>query len=87
MTTRARTRLDPETCRKLLLVPATVESLSEQPPELSVVRQGENQAVLKHVEERNARFADDEVLKLDRWPENRIPLATDLPLCGTGQLK
>lgn len=62
--------LDSETGRKLLLLPATVHPLTEPVPDLSGVRQGQVSAVLKQVEERNARFFDEEVLKLDRWSED-----------------
>ncbi len=62
--------LDPEVCRKLLLIPATVHTAAKPPQDLTPVRDGGISAVLKHVEERNARFFDEEVLKLDRWSED-----------------
>jgi len=63
-------QLDPETCRKLLALPATVHPLGEQAPDLEGIRQGGIRAILNEVEERNARFFDEEVLKLDRWSDD-----------------
>ncbi len=63
--------LDAEVCRKLLLLPAKTE---DQPPglapDLSAIRQAEMQGMIKQVEERNGKFFDEEVLKLDRWSDD-----------------
>jgi ERCC4-related helicase len=63
--------LDEEVCRKLLLLPAKIEN--EPPsaaPDLSAIRQAEMQGKIKQVEERNGKFFDEEVLKLDRWSDD-----------------
>ena len=63
--------MDDETCRKLMRLPAATEgSVSDAFPDLSVLREAEMGVRIKHVEERNGRFFDEEVLKLDRWSED-----------------
>ncbi|MGH8191671.1 MAG: SNF2-related protein [Terriglobia bacterium] len=65
--------LDEEICRKLLLLPAEVTGASDgaAPTEALVVLQGAEQAKkIKLVEERNGKFFDEEVLKLDHWSED-----------------
>lgn len=63
--------LDEEVCRKLMLLPAKVENPSPGPaPDLSDIRQAEMQSRIKQVEERNGKFFDEEVLKLDRWSDD-----------------
>ena len=63
--------LDEEICRKLMLLPANVDSQSPDPaPDLSALRQAEIQGRIKQVEERNGKFFDEEVLKLDRWSDD-----------------
>jgi len=63
--------LDEEICRKMLLLPARIETLPPgSMPDLSSVRQAEMQGKLKQVEERNGKFFDEEVLKLDRWSDD-----------------
>ena len=62
--------VDAEVLRKLLLLPAAAEASSTSSPDLSGLREREMNSVLKGVEERNARFFDEEVLKLDRWSED-----------------
>jgi len=62
--------LDSEIVRKLLLIPATVYPLAEPNADLSEQSEGEIRAVLARVEERNARFFDEEVIKLDHWSED-----------------
>lgn len=63
--------LDDETCRKLMLLPAAIEGAVAGPNlDLSSIRQTEVQSRLKQVEERNGRFFDEEVLKLDRWSDD-----------------
>jgi adenine-specific DNA-methyltransferase len=63
--------LDEEICRKLMLLPCKVESQSPGPePDLSAIRQAEMQSKIRQVEERNGKFFDEEVLKLDRWSDD-----------------
>jgi ERCC4-related helicase len=63
--------LDDETCRKLMLLPAAIEgAVAGSILDLSSVRQTEVQSRMKHVEERNGRFFDEEVLKLDCWSDD-----------------
>jgi len=63
--------LDDETCRKLMLLPAVQEGpATDAEPDLSALRQAEVKARLQQVEERNGRFFDEEVLKLDRWSDD-----------------
>ena len=63
--------LDDETCRKLMLLPAVEEGPArDAAPDLSALREAEVKARLKQVEERNGRFLDEEVLKLDRWSDD-----------------
>ncbi len=63
--------LDEEICRKLMLLPCKVESQSPGPaPDLSAIRQAEMQSKIHQVEERNGKFFDEEVLKLDRWSDD-----------------
>lgn len=60
----------PETAGKLLLPPATVRQWTGQAPDLSGASEGQIQSILQQTEARNARFFDEEVLKLDRWSED-----------------
>lgn len=62
--------IDADVLRKLILLPATAEVVAGSPADLSAIRERELRAALKQVEERNARFFDEEVLKLDRWSED-----------------
>jgi adenine-specific DNA-methyltransferase len=63
--------LDDETCRKLMLLPASEEGLAKEiVPDLSAICEAEMKSRLKQVEERNGRFFDEEVLKLDRWSDD-----------------
>ncbi|MGI6460433.1 MAG: SNF2-related protein [Candidatus Hydrogenedentales bacterium] len=62
--------LDPEVCRKLLLISATVHTATIPLEDLTPLRDAGIKATLKQVEERNARFFDEEVLKLDLWSED-----------------
>jgi len=63
--------LDDETCRKLMLLPAAIEGAVAGPIlDLSSIRLAEVQSRMKQVEERNGRFFDEEVLKLDRWSDD-----------------
>jgi adenine-specific DNA-methyltransferase len=64
-------QLDEELCRKLLLLPAKVEIHAFTTiPDFSTIRQIDIQNRIKQVEERNGRFFDEEVLKLDRWSDD-----------------
>ena len=63
--------LDDETCRKLMLLPAVQEGpAKDAEPDLSALREAEVKTRLQQVEERNGRFFDEEVLKLDRWSDD-----------------
>lgn len=63
--------LDDETCRKLMLLPASEEGpAKEAVPDLSAIREAEVKTRLKQVEERNGRLFDEEVLKLDGWSDD-----------------
>jgi adenine-specific DNA-methyltransferase len=63
--------LDDETCRKLMLLPAAREgSVTDAAPDLSALREAEVKTRLKQVEERNGRFFDEEVIKLDGWSDD-----------------
>ncbi|MBI5902366.1 MAG: hypothetical protein HZB84_02650 [Deltaproteobacteria bacterium] len=63
--------LDENVCRKLLLLPAKIEGHSPGPaPDMSAIRQSETQSKVKQVEDRNGKFFDDEVVKLDRWSDD-----------------
>lgn len=65
-----RQTLDEEICRKLLSLPAVVAGGADGVPDLSPLRQAEVAARLAEIEQRNGRFFDEEVLKLDRWSED-----------------
>jgi len=63
--------LDEELCRKLLLLPAKIEKQSpESVPDLSAIIQVEAAVKIKQVEERNGKFFDEEVVKLDCWSDD-----------------
>jgi len=62
--------LDEEICRKLLTLPAELGTELPDVPDLADLRQAEIEARLGRIETRNARFFDEEVLKLDRWSED-----------------
>jgi adenine-specific DNA-methyltransferase len=63
--------LDDETCRKLMLLPAVQEGpAKDAEPDLAALREAEVKTRLQQVEERNGRFFDEEVLKLDRWSDD-----------------
>ena len=69
--TDAGEQLDPDTAAKLLRLPA-VETNDPLPPsiDLSPGRDREIQRFVSEVDSRNARFFEDEVLKLDRWSDD-----------------
>lgn len=62
--------LDEEICRKLLSLPATLGPEVSDAPDLTELRKTEVAARLGEIDTRNARFFDEEVLKLDRWSED-----------------
>lgn len=63
--------VDDDACRKLMLLPAVQEgSVAEAAPNLSMIREAETQSRLRQVEERNSRFFDEEVVKLDGWSDD-----------------
>ncbi|MEX0642702.1 MAG: SNF2-related protein [Pirellulales bacterium] len=62
--------LDEDICRKLLSLPAGVTSEASDPASLATLREAEVAARLQEIDTRNARFFDEEVLKLDRWSED-----------------
>jgi ERCC4-related helicase len=63
--------LDDETCRKLMLLPAVEEGpTKDAAPDLSAILEAEMKSRLKQVEERNGKFFDEEVLKLDGWSDD-----------------
>jgi adenine-specific DNA-methyltransferase len=62
--------LDKEICRKLLSLPATLGSEITDSPDLSQQRKAEVSTRLGEIDTRNARFFDEEVLKLDLWSED-----------------
>lgn len=65
--------LDDETCRKLMLLPASEEGPAKEAAlDLSRVREIEVKSRLKQVEERNGRFFDEEVLKWFRPTRDEI---------------
>lgn len=63
-------QLDEETCMKLMQVPAKASKLDQPVADLTSIRDAEVQAKLREVEQRNAKFFDEEVNKLDRWTED-----------------
>ncbi|HMP06437.1 MAG TPA: helicase-related protein [Lacipirellulaceae bacterium] len=71
--------LDEEICRKLLSLPAEVQTTGEshtkarsheKGEDLCKLREAAIQEKLAQIDTRNARFFDEEVLKLDRWSED-----------------
>ena len=62
--------LDEDICRKLLSLPAEVGSEVADTSSLDALRKAAVAARLEDIDTRNARFFDEEVLKLDRWSED-----------------
>lgn len=62
--------LDEEICRKLLSLSATLEPSVTDIPDLSMLRKNEVDARLGQIDARNARFFDEQAVKLDRWSED-----------------
>jgi adenine-specific DNA-methyltransferase len=69
-TTDHKHSLDEDICRKLLSLPAAVESEATDAPSLAALRDAEVSARRGEIDTRNAHFFDEEVLKLDRWSED-----------------
>jgi superfamily II DNA or RNA helicase len=70
-TTDAGEPLDEEIIRKMLLLPARIEGAAPTPtPDLTPVREQLIHARLGEVSQRNAKFFDEEVEKLDRWSDD-----------------
>ncbi|MBI1368225.1 MAG: DEAD/DEAH box helicase [Planctomycetes bacterium] len=71
--------LDEEICRKLMSLPATLGPEATDTPDLAEQRKVEVAARLGEIDTRNARFFDEEVLKLDRWSEDlKLSLEHDI---------
>ena len=69
--TERGTELDQETCERLLSLPACVSGeTGERPSALDALSAARVGSVLQLAEQKNARFFDEEVLKLDRWAED-----------------
>ena len=69
--TDAGEALDEETVRKMLLLPARLEGPASQAPiDLSPQRERLVKEKLGEVSQRNAKFFDEEVEKLDRWSDD-----------------
>ena len=63
--------LDQEVCEKLMLLPALVKGpVRMDTPTLAPIREQPVKERIQSVEQRNARFFDEEVLKLDRWADD-----------------
>jgi adenine-specific DNA-methyltransferase len=63
--------LDQETCERLLSLPARVSGeAGERPRAMDAQSAARVRSVLQLAEQKNARFFDEEVLKLDRWAED-----------------
>jgi len=65
--------LDGELCRKLMSLPgkvAIMERNAGPATNLDHARQSETQRLVKTVDERNGRFFDEEVAKLERWSDD-----------------
>ena len=65
-----RKALDADLCRKLLSIPASVAGRGGEVPDLTDLRQAGIDIKLTEIDNRNAAFFDEEVLKLDRWSED-----------------
>ncbi len=63
--------LDQEVCEKVMLLPALVKGpVRMDTPNLAPIRERQVKERIQSVEQRNARFFDEEVLKLDRWADD-----------------
>ncbi|MHA1587823.1 MAG: SNF2-related protein, partial [Candidatus Thorarchaeota archaeon] len=60
-----------EVCEKLMLLPAWIKGpVRMNVPNVAPIRERQVQERIRSVEQRNARFFDEEVLKLDRWADD-----------------
>jgi adenine-specific DNA-methyltransferase len=66
------TVIDDELCHKMLALPARLvqTTIIVEPPDLTEIREREVTQRLDRVKERNVRFFDEEVQKLDRWADD-----------------
>ena len=75
-------RLDDELCRKLLSLPGTIgETVNDAPPKgrLDQAKKPDTDRILRHIDERNGCFFDEEVAKLDRWSDDlKLGLERDI---------
>ena len=63
--------LDDETAQKLMALPAVVSAGNgHAPPDLAPLRNNAVQVRLQEIDQRNALFFDEEVIKLDRWSDD-----------------
>ena len=65
--------LDAEMCRKLLLLSASLNADTPtvmNPPDLADLRRQEAKRHIEQIEQRNVKFFDEEVVKLDRWSDD-----------------
>ena len=63
--------LDQGVCEKLMLLPTRVNGpVKLDAPNLAPIRDRQVKELTQSVEQRNARFFDEEVLKLDRWADD-----------------
>lgn len=64
--------LDEELCRKLMFLPAkgSPSVPKGSPPVFDPIRQAEIDRRVKQIDERNGRFFDEEVMKLDGWSDD-----------------
>lgn len=74
--------LDGELCLKLMKLPGTVDGdCTDAPPQEAVsrARQQEIQRCTRKVDERNGKYFDDEVAKLERWSDDlKLGLERDI---------
>jgi superfamily II DNA or RNA helicase len=69
--TERGTELDQEICERLLSLPARASGeAGERPPAMDALSAARVGSVVQLAEQKNARFFDEEVLKLDRWAED-----------------
>jgi adenine-specific DNA-methyltransferase len=68
--TDAGDTLDADICAKMMSLPARVDPDHPTQPDLDDARNAEIARFIKQVEERNAHFFDEEVIKLDRWSDD-----------------
>jgi len=71
-TTDQGVALDEEQARKIMLLPAQAIPARSLPsvPDLEPIRCSEIERFIKRIDQRNGRFFDEEVLKLDAWSDD-----------------